>query len=61
MIVQGEYRERDLYRTYKEEGGPFNLTTLGGEQLLIEYDTETGLAGVAGGDYLAADLVGTDG
>ena len=61
MMVQGEYRAIDLYRIFQEEGGPYNLTTLNGDPLLVDYEPSEDLLKIGGGDFYVANVHGIDG
>lgn len=60
-MVQGEYTATDLYRLYLEQGGAYNLTTLNGEPLLIDYSESEEVLKVAGADFYVSNIEGIDG
>lgn len=61
MMVQGIYNTRQLRAIYKEENGPFNLTTLNGGSLLVDYNAENDELIIGGGSIFASNIRGIDG
>jgi uncharacterized surface protein with fasciclin (FAS1) repeats len=61
MMVQGAYSAEDLLRLWQEEKGAYNLTTMNGESLVIDYIEEKELLTVGAGLIWVANMEGVDG
>ena len=61
LMVAGKYSPEDLYRIYREEEGPYNLTTINGDSLLVDYIRLNDTLRVGGGDLVISNLQAVDG
>lgn len=60
-VVQGTVTHDDLIDQYNNNGGPFNLTTLAGQQISIDYDAARNKVVFEGGDIILENIKGIDG
>ena len=62
-ILPGSYSAQDFKDLYNNVHGQkaYNLTSLSGQSILIDYDTQRDMVMVAGGDLYFADIKGIDG
>jgi hypothetical protein len=58
---QGVYTAADLKRIYDEENGPFNLTAINGDYMIVDYDAVRDILTIDGGDIFIANIKGVDG
>jgi hypothetical protein len=61
MMVQGIYLLDDLKALYNQHGGSYNLTSLAGQPISIDYDASRDTILVDNGDLFYPDIKGVDG
>ena len=61
MMVQGNWSYQMLQDRLVQEGGPYNLTSLAGQNLTVKLDEEKSILSLAGGNIFYQDVVGVDG
>jgi uncharacterized surface protein with fasciclin (FAS1) repeats len=60
-LVQGIYLDQDLRDLYTSNGGEYNLTSLTGQNITIDYDKTKDVILVGGGEVIYKDIKGVDG
>ena len=60
-LLQGIWTRQDFINKWKETNSKYNVTSLAGQDVLIDYDTERDVVLVNGGDMFEYDIKGVDG
>lgn len=61
MLVQGNYTEKELRQMVIDNKGPYNITTLAGQHILLDIDKERDKLLVDDGEVFYSDIHGVDG
>jgi hypothetical protein len=61
MMVQGNWSFEMLQAKVTASNGPYNLTSLAGENLTVAFDPVKSVLTISGGELFYPDVVGVDG